>query len=199
MDKKEKNTGRFPRWMRVQAYKHDGSLHRQWSPAYLVEENASYWALASKSSAVTESDGRRWITKEKAIFLLFKDKWMNVIAMFKEETEAHGDKGKVFPAGICYYVNIASPTIFDKGFLKYIDYDLDVKLYPDGLEKTLDENEYNRHASSFGYPEDLTKAIQKSLEEVKRMIDAREFPFNDDSIERLYELFLSQNHPMPLR
>ena len=55
---------------------------------------------------------------------------MNVIAMFKE--------GK----GICYYVNIASPTLYDDGFLKYIDYDLDVKLYPDGVERTLDENEY---------------------------------------------------------
>lgn len=192
----------FAKWMKVQAYKHDGTLHRQWSPAYLVEENSSYWALASKASAVIESDGRRWITKEKAIFLLFKEKWMNVIAMFKEPCEIRGRNGKIvgsFPGGVCYYVNIASPTIFDKGFLKYVDYDLDVKLYPDGIEKTLDENEYAHHADTYGYPEYLEKAIEKSLNEVKAMIEKKEFPFVDERMEALYEKFLSENKPVPRR
>lgn len=172
---------RFARWVKVQAYKHDGKLHRQWSPAYLVEETDEYWSLASKASLVTESDGRKWMTKEKAVFTLFKKKWMNVIAMFKE--------GR----GICYYVNIASPTILDDGFLKYIDYDLDVKLYPDGVERTLDENEYARHIQTYGYPEDLSKVVESSMAKVKKMIDAREFPFIDKEIQRLYDKFLEEN------
>lgn len=174
---------KFKRWIKVQAYKHDGLLHRQWSPAYLVEETEQYWALASKASAVTESDGRRWVTKERAIFILFKQRWMNVIAMFKDR-------------GICYYVNIASPTILDKGYLKYIDYDLDVKLYPDGMEKTLDENEYERHVQTYGYPSDLSHAIEKSAEEVKRMIAKRVFPFVDEDIDALYKKFLLDNKPL---
>ena len=172
------------RWVKVQAYKHDGSLHRQWSPAFLVEETDEYWALASKASLVTESDGRKWMTKEKAIFILYKKKWMNVIAMFKASR------------GICYYVNIASPTIFADGFLKYIDYDLDVKLYPDGMERTLDENEYERHIQTYGYPEDLSRAIEKSMEIVKTMIANGENPFRDEEISRLYDSFLAQNAPM---
>lgn len=175
--------GKYTRWIKVQAYKHDGLLHRQWSPAYLVEETPSYWALASKASCVTESDGRRWITKEKAIFLLFKHKWMNVIAMFKD--------GR----GICYYVNIASPTLLDKGYLKYIDYDLDVKLYPDGIEKTLDEKEYARHIQTYGYPKELSKAIEKSINEVRDLIKNKEFPFQDNEIMRLYDKFISENQP----
>lgn len=173
--------------MKVQAYKHDGALHRQWSPAYLVEENDSYWALASKASSVTESDGRRWMTKEKAIFLLFKKKWMNVICMFKE-----GE-------GICYYVNIATPTILDKGYLKYIDYDLDVKLYPNHFEKVLDENEFARHIQTYGYPEDLTAAIKKSAREVKEMIAEKAFPFQDNAIKALYQKFLDENKPIENR
>ena len=62
----------FSKWLIIQAYKHDGSLHRQWSPGYVVLETDEYWALATKSSLVTEDDGRRWMTKENAIFLLFK-------------------------------------------------------------------------------------------------------------------------------
>lgn len=172
------------RWLRVQAYKHDGVLHRQWSPAYLAEETDEYWALVSKASLVTEADGRKWMTKEKAVFLLFKKKWMNVIAMFKEKR------------GICYYVNIASPALLDQGFLKYIDYDLDVKLYPDGVERTLDENEYERHSQTYGYPAELSRAVEKSTEEVKAMIANGEFPFIQSEIERLYNLFLEENKPI---
>ena len=53
---------RLARWIKVQAYKHDGKLHRQWSPAYLVSETPDYYAICSKASCVTESDGRKWIT-----------------------------------------------------------------------------------------------------------------------------------------
>ena len=133
---------------------------------------------------VTEADGRKWMTKEKAVFILFKKKWMNVIAMFKEDR------------GICYYVNIASPTLDDKGFLKYIDYDLDVKLYPDGVEKTLDEREYARHAEEYGYSKDLSLAIERSAEEVKKMIDEKAYPFRDATIEAYFQSFLDQNPPI---
>lgn len=175
---------RFSAWIKVQAYKHDGALHREWSPAFLVEETPEYWALASKASSVTETDGRKWITRENAIFILYKRKWMNVICMFKS------------CGGICYYVNIASPTLMDKGYLKYIDYDLDVKLYPDMVERTLDENEYQHHIQTYGYPVDLTEAIKKSLHEVQRMIKEKEFPFVDERIRALYQLFLDQNQPI---
>ena len=77
---------RFARWIKVQAYKHDGKLHRQWSPAYLVEETDEYWALASKASLVTESDGRKWMTKENAIFLLYKKYILSQILLGKVVT-----------------------------------------------------------------------------------------------------------------
>ena len=175
------------KWVKVQAYKHDGILHRQWSPAYLVEETEDYWALVSKASLVTETAGRKWMTKEKAVFILFKKRWMNVIAMFKENR------------GICYYVNIASPTLMDNGMLKYIDYDLDIKLYPDGVERTLDENEYERHIKTYGYPAKLSQAIEKSAREVKDMIAGGIFPFQNETIERLYKQFLDDNKPIPAK
>ena len=181
------DTHQFRRWRKVQAYKHDGALHRQWSPAFLVREDNDCWVLASKASLVTEADGRKWMTKEKAIFVLFKKKWMNVIAMFKQDR------------GICYYVNIASPTVDDGGYLRYIDYDLDVKVYPDGVEKTLDEREYDRHITLYGYPKDLSAAIEKSMGQVKKMIEAGEAPFIDKIIEDYYQAFLDMNKPVTKR
>lgn len=175
-------TNRFPKWVVVQAYKHDGLLHRQWSPAYLVAETDEYWALASRASLVTENDGRRWMTKEHAIFVLFKDKWLNVICMMKEN-------------GLVYYANIASPTVLDNGMLKYIDYDLDVKLFPDQTMKDLDELEFERHILTYGYSKDLADAIKKSFAETKAMMEAKTFPFCDEKINSLFTKFLNENQP----
>ncbi|MCQ2741775.1 MAG: DUF402 domain-containing protein [Bacilli bacterium] len=183
----EKQDARFARWIKVQAYKHDGSLHRQWSPSFVVEETDDYWVLCSRGSSVTENNGRRWVTREHAVFILFKKKWMNVIAMFKEG------------GGICYYVNIASPAVLDNGYLKYIDYDLDVKLYPDMVVKTLDEKEFERHVDTYGYGEKLTKVILGAKDKVLSMISERVFPFVDEDIAKLFDEFSLMTKPIPNR
>jgi protein associated with RNAse G/E len=175
---------RFFKWIIVQAYKHDGLLHRQWSPAYLTKETEDYWALCSKASLVTENDGRRWMTKEHAVFILFKKEWMNVICMMKEN------------GGICYYVNVASPTILDHSFLKYIDYDLDVKLFPDETIKELDEQEFERHVLTYGYSQDLTMAIKKSFSDIKKRMQDAAFPFTEKDVRVLYQKFLDENCPL---
>lgn len=170
-------------WICVEAYKHDGSLHRIWSPAFLVEETDEYWALASRGSFVVEYNGREWITKEHAIFYLFKNEWFNVIAMMKEN-------------GICYYCNVASPSIMDKGKIKYIDYDLDLKVYPDGKEKVLDEAEFGENAKKYGYGEDLKAFIKKGLEKIESLADSSAFPFDNDKVVDLYRKFLDLNKPV---
>lgn len=164
------------KWIIIQAYKHNEELHRQWSHSYVLEDNEDYYVLASIRAAVVESDGRKWHTKEPAIFILSKKSWFNVIAMLKE-------------TGICYYVNIASPAIYDKNFIKYIDYDLDVKLYEDGTTRLLDVSEYKKHADEQGYSEDIKEVLQTSVDKVYQMINKKEFPFVDEEILRLYKKF----------
>ena len=164
------------RWIIIQAYKHNEELHRQWTHSYVLKDDEDYFVLASIRAAVVESDGRKWHTKEPAIFILSKKKWFNVIAMLKEK-------------GICYYVNIASPAIYDKRFIKYIDYDLDIKLYEDGTTRLLDVSEYKKHADEQGYSEDIKAILQKSVNKVYEMINKKEFPFDDQEILELYKKF----------
>jgi uncharacterized protein len=47
--------------------------------------------------------------------------------------------------GINYYCNIASPFIMEQKTIKYIDYDLDIKVFADGSYKILDLKEFNRN------------------------------------------------------
>jgi len=164
------------RWVIIQAYKHNEELHRQWTHSYVLADNEDYYVLASIRAAVVESDGRKWHTKEPAIFVLSKKKWFNVIAMLKEK-------------GICYYVNIASPAIYDKNFIKYIDYDLDIKLYEDGTTRLLDVSEYKKHADEQGYSEEIKTILQSYVDEVYHMINKKEFPFIDEEILKYYHKF----------
>ena len=81
---------------------------------------------------VTESDGRTWVTREPAICYFHAKQWFNVIGMLRED-------------GIYYYCNISSPFALDDEAIKYIDYDLDVKVFPDMTYHILDEDEYADH------------------------------------------------------
>ncbi len=90
---------------------------------------------------MTESDGT-WITREPAIVYFHSEYWFNVICMFRED-------------GIYYYCNLSSPFVCDEEALKYIDYDLDIKVYPNGKYHLLDEDEYEQHMNQMNYPHDI--------------------------------------------
>lgn len=174
MSEKEKLEGK---WVRIQAYKHDGSFHRVWSYNYIIRENDDYYIACSNRCAVIESNGRKWHTKEPSVFIFAKKRWFNVIAMLKENHT------------ITYYVNLASPTIYDKGYLKFIDYDLDIKHFSDGVTKLLDVGEYKKHTKLLGYDETIRKGLEMSVEYVYSLIEKKEFPFNDETINSLLTQF----------
>ena len=169
------------KWVIIQAYKHNEELHRQWSHSYVLVDDENYYVLVSIRAAVVESDGRKWHTKEPAIFILSKKEWFNAIAMLKEN-------------GICYYVNIASPAIYDKGYIKYIDYDLDIKVFEDGTYKVLDLNEFENHANSLNYPEEIKKILKEELEGLIKKIENKESPFNKEYIMNLYNKYKNERN-----
>ena len=142
------------KWIEIQGYKHDGRMHRIWDSVFVVEESENYIVVASNRTKVIEHDFRIWHTKEPAIMIFFKDKWFNVIAMFKE-------------IGITYYVNLASPYVIDKGVIKYIDYDLDMKLFPNNQVKIIDVREYAYHRKKYGYSDDIDTILRFNLKSIK--------------------------------
>ena len=167
----------FGHWLAIQCYKHDGSLHRCWDRGLVLANNDDYIVIATKKAKVIESNGRRWFTKEPAVTIFSKNEWWNVICMFK------GDN-------LCYYCNIASPSIVETHTIKYIDYDLDVKLFPDGELKILDENEYKRHREKYNYSDDLDEVLRYSMRDIVSKMENHEFPFDEYRIRKYYDKFL---------
>lgn len=164
-------------WIQIQSFKHDGSLHRSWDQGLVLEINDDFIVVASKKTRVTEADGRVWYTREPAVTFFSRKFWYNVIAMMKEE-------------GISFYCNIASPSLVDDQIIKYIDYDLDLKLYPSNLIKILDEREYEHHKEKYHYSDKLDFILKKEVQYIYKMMKKRVFPFHEGKIHEYYEDFL---------
>ena len=165
------------RWLAIQCFKHDGTVHRTWDRGLVLDNNDDYIVIASKRAKVVENNGRRWFTKEPAVTIFSKKEWWNAICMIKTN-------------GICYYCNIASPSIVDKDYIKYIDYDLDAKLFPDGDTRVLDQKEYARHRETYQYGDDLDTILKYSTNVIVARMKNKEFPFNDETIKTYYDQFL---------
>ena len=69
----------------IHSYKHDGTLHRSWDEAVLLDIFDDYLVCGNDKTVVTESDGRTWKTKELAVLYFYKDKWFNIIGQNKED------------------------------------------------------------------------------------------------------------------
>ncbi|NLW14670.1 MAG: DUF402 domain-containing protein [Erysipelothrix sp.] len=162
----------------VQTYKHDGSIHRTWSSATVLDVDASKIVAITYKTWVVESNNRKWFTREPAILFYYFDRWYNVMAMIRKR-------------GIYYYCNLASPIIYDGEAIKNIDYDLDVKMYPDGNIVLLDEDEFSRHQNQMHYPKDIIHIVETEKDRLMNVAMAKEYPFKDKVINGYFEKYLN--------
>ncbi|WP_050614060.1 nucleoside tri-diphosphate phosphatase [Bacillus testis] len=164
--------------IQIHSYKHDGHLHRVWEDTTVLKATQKLVIVANDRVRVTESDGRSWITREPAICYFHSQAWFNVIGMLRED-------------GIYYYCNISSPFICDDEALKYIDYDLDIKVYPDMTFQLLDEDEYERHRRQMNYPDVIDGILKKNVNQLIFWIRQRKGPFSAEFIDSWYERYLT--------
>ena len=70
---------------------------------------------------------------------------------------------------------------------------IDVKLYPDGGYSILDENEYQEHARVMKYPTTVMNILEKQMQQLIEMMERGEDPFNQECIDRYYQMYLEMN------
>ena len=163
----------------IHSYKHDGKIHRSWDEAVLLEIHDDYLIFGNDHTKVIESDGRSWRTKEPAIMYFYYHAWFNVIGQFKKD-------------GIYYYCNLASPFLIEDNTIKYIDYDLDLRVFPDGSFKVLDRNEYKYHSRLMNYPENIDTILKEELTRLIKMVKEKEEPFKMGIVPYYYDIYQSK-------
>lgn len=160
----------------IHSYKHNQCIHRAWDEAVLLEIHDDYLIFGNERTKVTESDGRTWRTKEPAILYFFKNSWFNIIGQYKKN-------------GIYYYCNIASPFIIEDNVIKYIDYDLDLRVFPDGSFKVLDRGEYKYHKQLMNYSDEIDYILKTELTNLINMVRNKELAFRPNTVESYYEKY----------
>lgn len=164
--------------IQIHSYKHNGHIHRIWEETTVLKGTNTVVIGGNDRTMVTESDGRTWITREPAICYYHSQFWFNVLGMLRED-------------GFHYYCNLSSPFVFDDEALKYIDYDLDIKVFPDMTYVLLDEDEYEEHRKLMGYPDVIDKILKANMEKLIDWIRQKKGPFAPDFVDQWYERFLT--------
>lgn len=161
------------------SYKHDGELHRVWKNVDKLFESKDEVILLNNEVDVIDGDGRKWKTREPAVCYFFKNYWFNIICMLRNDD-------------IYYYCNLSSPYVIDEEGIKYIDYDLDIKVFPGGDFLELDRDEYDFNTKYLHYSEDIRIIIRRNMDILINMIKKGETPFNKPSVMEWYNAFLEK-------
>lgn len=160
----------------IHCYKHSGAIDRICDEAIVLEINENMLVCANDKVKLIENDGRVHRTNESAILFFYKNRWFNILGQLKKH-------------GLFYYCNIATPFLIDNRIIKYIDYDLDLRVFPDGGFKILDRNEYNYHKKIMKYPKEIDLIIKKELSSLIELKRNNDGPFQDGLVEKYYEKY----------
>ena len=161
----------------IHCYKHNGVIYESSRVAYILDIKDDYIVLGDENVLITKQDGRAWHTKGSAIMIFYTKRWFNVIAQFKDN-------------GINFYCNIATPALIDNKIIKYIDYDLDLRVFPNGSFKILDRMEYKYHKKQMHYSNRLDFILKYELGNLIDMVRVREMPFDKGTINKYYEKYV---------
>lgn len=164
--------------LKVQAYKFNGLLYRQWNQAKIIYNNEKHIVLILYKTKVTELNGAGWVYKEPVIWFMPKKQNFNCLILIKKN-------------GFYRYINLASTPIFEDDTIKFIDYDLDVKCYPQKELKIVDRDEFNTNGKLMKYPDSLKNKILDELSNVIKMYNNFQYFFSDEIIK--YYLKIAEN------
>lgn len=162
--------------LEIHEYKHNGKVYRAWDEAVLLFENEEYAVYGNDCARVKKDDGLVYNNAEPNIMYFFKNNFYNVIGQLKKR-------------GLYYKCNIASPYIIDNKTIKFIDYDLDLKIFPDGSFRILDRMEYKRNKKEMGYSDELDEVLNEQLSSLIQMFKDKEGPFAPGIIKHYYEIY----------
>ena len=162
----------------IHGYKHNGKLYKTWDEAIFLGETKDYYVFGNNNTEVSKLFGQKWRTKDPAILFFYKDEWFNIIAQLKKK-------------GIFYYCNIATPVLIEEKdkVIKFIDYDLDLRIFPDKTYKILDRSEYEYHKRKMNYSKELDKIINYKLKKLIKKFNNNDEVFNKETINYYKEIY----------
>lgn len=162
--------------IRIESYKYGDRLHRLWKESTVLKIGEPL-IVANCNAQVVEADGSERVYPGLAICLFSKVDWFHPVILFDSEERVEK-----------YYVDIASPYEWDqvRKTVRYVDYDLDLIIQPDLSYVWVDQEEYERHASLYHYPESIQKRITAERIRLEQRVKQKQPPFSNDFARHWY-------------
>jgi protein associated with RNAse G/E len=155
----------------VRAYKYDGSEHRRW-PAQVIKQEGSLVVLDARFPNEVVHDQLGTIAcGTHSLEYYWLDRWYNVFRFAQPNGELRN-----------YYCNVNVPPTFDGEILSYVDLDLDILVEPDFSYRLLDQDDFETNVQRYGYSAEVQNNARRAVDELVRMIQRRDFPFDSAPI-----------------
>ena len=160
----------FTKTILVRTYKYDGSLHRTW-PAQIRSQEGPLIVLDAKFTDEIVHDLLGTIASgTHSLEYYWLDRWYNVFRFAQPSGELRN-----------FYCNVNVPPSFDGEILSYVDLDLDILVDPDFSYQILDAEDFEKNAKLYRYSAEVEANARQAVDELVKMIQAREFPFSEEA------------------
>jgi hypothetical protein len=150
----------------VESTKFDGSLHYRYTITVVADEGSQLRAWGPVGTLFQSYRGAYQATRH-FLMLHYLDRDWNLEVMWEPDWTPNK-----------HYVNIALPSTWDDGTLRFVDLDLDISWWTDGSVRLLDEDEFAEHRKRFHYPQWLVDRAWAAVDEVRALISCRQPPFD---------------------
>lgn len=152
--------------LQVASTKYDGSLHYRYDVTVVTDHGDRILAWGAAGTPMRSYRGQ--LVAPRHILRVHDDvSWWNLEVAWEPDWRPNK-----------HYVNIALPSTWDGGVLRFVDLDLDVSWWADGRVFLLDVDEFEEHTERFGYPRHLIDGAWAAVDEVRTMIEELTFPFD---------------------
>lgn len=150
----------------VNSRKYDGHIRRSWTGG-LVTQTDELIVLVGRFEDDVDHHDLGKIKKGTISFEHFwPGRWYNIFRFHEPDGALKA-----------YYCNIAMPPDLADDVLDFVDLDIDVVVWPDMSYDVLDRDDFERNSVKYGYPDDVKAAVGSVVDDLVRMIERRQFPF----------------------
>lgn len=136
----------------VNSRNYDLSLRRSWECEFISRNDDSIILLGVFEEDVSHPDLgliAKGTTSRETFYL---NRWYNHFIFHEPDGTFRN-----------HYFNICIPPTVGEGLLDYVDLDIDIVIWPDGKIVTLDMDECESNALTFGYPADVHQTALDTL------------------------------------
>jgi len=154
--------------VRVRFSKWDGRGHWSFDMERLGDDEHGIWLWAPAGTVLQRGSDKTVTVDQGFVKVITPGRWWTAVW---NVGPVHGERS------IAVYVDISTPAVRESDTVHMVDLDLDVIRRRDGSVEVVDEDEFDEHRVSFGYPGYVVDKARAVTAGLAIAVERREEPF----------------------